>query len=150
MVAAFGPVSALDKMYLPKGCEQCEFTGYSGRAGIYEVMVIGDALRRAIRAGESSEGIRAIAIQNGFRPMQQDAAGKIASGQTSLEEVMRNVPCEVSLAEVGNSYSHVLVPPNPPDFGGIAPPVPVFQVGDYRIAHSGHRVGARAHARRNS
>jgi hypothetical protein len=152
-VGAFGLVDGLDQIYLPKGCEKCEFTGYRGRVGIYEVLVIGEALRKAIRMGESSEAIRTIGIQNGFRPMQQDAVSKLASGQTSLEEVMRNVPCDTSRGEPSSSSSSGAVPvfPSGTVISDISrPSQPVFHVGDTRTTHAIYRMSGHAQARSNS
>ena len=153
VVSAFGLVEGLEQIFLPKGCEKCEFTGYRGRVGIYEVLVIGEAIRKAIRQGESSEAMRMIAIQNGFRPMQQDAIAKIAAGQTSLEEVMRSVPCDTSSAESPSSSSGGITPSFPANsvISEISrPPQPIFHVTDPHNNRATFRLPGRAQARGNS
>lgn len=152
-VGAFGLVDDLDQIFLPKGCEKCEFTGYRGRIGIYEVLVVGEAIRKAIRMGESSEVMRAIAMQNGFRPMQQDAVAKIAAGQTSLEEVMRTVPCDTSRAEYPSSSSGGATPVFPSN--NVISEIsrasqPVFHVTDIGNTHAMYHMSGRAQARGNS
>ena len=73
----------------PVGCPACGNTGYKGRTGVYELMVVDDTLRGLIhmRAAESELAIAARA--NGFVPMRDDGARLVAEGITSLEEVLR-------------------------------------------------------------
>jgi hypothetical protein len=69
-------------------------TGYKGRIGIYEMLVIDESIRLAIRNGEGSEAIRTLGRQTGLRLMQEEAIDRVAEGLTTLEEVQRVVPFE--------------------------------------------------------
>ncbi len=79
---------------LPKGCEACDMTGYKGRIGIYEMLVLDESMRLAIRNGDASETIRTLGRQTGLRLMQEEAIDRVAEGLTTLEEVQRVVPFE--------------------------------------------------------
>ena len=74
-----------------KGCETCRQTGYKGRSGIHEMMIIneeiGDLAARRAPLGDLREAARA----NGMRTLQEDALMKVLSGQTTLEEALRVV-----------------------------------------------------------
>lgn len=71
------------------GCEQCGRTGYKGRTGIYELMPIDDNIRSAVIARNSAARIRQIATESGMRTLREDAIDKVATGQTTIEEVIR-------------------------------------------------------------
>ncbi len=71
------------------GCPRCGGTGYKGRMGIHELMVIDDSLRRAIGAGRPAAEIRDIALnESGLRSLRQDGIEKALQGLTTLEEVL--------------------------------------------------------------
>ncbi|MDA8555684.1 ATPase, T2SS/T4P/T4SS family, partial [Luminiphilus sp.] len=76
------------QLYRGVGCEQCNFTGYRGRTGIYEFVEIGDALREAIHTGEGEQALLRIARQHS-PGIDADGRRRILEGQTSLEEVLR-------------------------------------------------------------
>jgi general secretion pathway protein E/type IV pilus assembly protein PilB len=71
------------------GCEYCSGTGYRGRIGIFELMVINDELRNLIYQKASSTDIERRARQLGMKTLREDALQKVYSGITSLEEVKR-------------------------------------------------------------
>ena len=75
-------------LYRPRGCEHCNMTGYRGRMGIYESIVIGDELREAIHRGDGEQTLLRIAREQS-PGIQADGRGRIISGETSLEEVLR-------------------------------------------------------------
>ena len=77
---------------VPKGCKNCDFTGYKGRVGIYEMLELTSDIRSAIRNGCKNDEIRMLARQNGMRLMQESALEQVHEGLTSLEEVQRVVP----------------------------------------------------------
>jgi len=79
---------------VPVGCRECEGTGYRGRVGIYELLVIGQEIRDALRSEGRIQEVRALARGAGFRTMQEDALDKVKAGLTSLDEVLRVVPFE--------------------------------------------------------
>jgi general secretion pathway protein E len=76
-------------VYQPRGCPACRGTGYRGRLGIYELMVIDDALRRAIGEGADASALQALALQRGMRPLHDDGLRRVAAGLTTVEEVLR-------------------------------------------------------------
>lgn len=85
------------KEYLPqnyrffkgKGCKHCDFTGYSGREMICEVLNVDDDISRMIAKEESKEAIFNVASQKGFKPMIYDGIVKAIEGSTTIDEVLR-------------------------------------------------------------
>jgi general secretion pathway protein E len=75
-------------LYRAAGCEHCNFTGYRGRTGIYELIEIGEDLREAIHTGEGEQALLRIARQHS-PGIDADGRRRIIEGQTSLEEVLR-------------------------------------------------------------
>jgi general secretion pathway protein E len=78
--------------YRPVGCLECRMTGYRGRAGLYELMTIGDAARSHIQPIPDAAKLRQQALQDGLRPLRLAGAMKVAEGITTLEEVLRATP----------------------------------------------------------
>jgi len=76
-------------LYRGKGCEKCAFTGYYGRTGIYELLLINDDIRRLILKNADSNQIRETAKQLGMRTLLEDGAEKIKAGITNFSEVFR-------------------------------------------------------------
>ncbi len=76
-------------VYQGKGCATCNNTGYKGRAGLYEVMEINDELRELILVGASAIELKKKALENGMITLRRSGLTKVASGQTTLEEVLR-------------------------------------------------------------
>jgi type IV pilus assembly protein PilB len=79
------------KFYHGQGCEECSSKGYTGRIGVYEVMPITEKLKTAIVQKVSSDTIQKIALAEGMVTMLQDGLDKVASGLTTIEEVVRVV-----------------------------------------------------------
>jgi general secretion pathway protein E len=75
-------------MWRPVGCEQCNHTGYRGRTGIHELVVIDDTVREAIH-GASGELVIERLIRGHTPSIRRDGIDKVLLGQTSLEEVLR-------------------------------------------------------------
>ena len=73
------------------GCDECGATGYKGRIGIFELMVMSDDLRRAFLRGAASDELSKIATASGMRTLRRDGLNKVAAGQTSLVELERVV-----------------------------------------------------------
>ncbi|WP_315744740.1 MULTISPECIES: GspE/PulE family protein [unclassified Bradyrhizobium] len=73
----------------PKGCEWCGFTGFRGRKGVFEIMEIGPALRRAIGPKTDASDLEAAARREGMTTMTQDGIIKLRAGQTTLDEIFR-------------------------------------------------------------
>jgi general secretion pathway protein E len=72
-----------------EGCAQCGHTGFLGRVGIFEFMELDEGIRRAIVARADASTLREAARQRGMRSLKEDGWLKIASGQTTVEEVLR-------------------------------------------------------------
>ena len=71
------------------GCPRCGGTGYKGRMGIHELMVVDDPIRRAIGTRQTAAEIREVAIaQSGMKTLRQDGIEKALTGLTTLEEVL--------------------------------------------------------------
>jgi general secretion pathway protein E len=75
-------------IYRPVGCSNCNYTGYRGRTGIYELIEIDDQLRLMIHQAASEQEMLAEARQN-YPGIQEDGRRRILAGDTSLEEVLR-------------------------------------------------------------
>lgn len=80
------------KVYRPVGCLECRNTGYRGRQGIYEILPITDGTRRHIKEHCQLDDMRKQAMREGMRTLRLSGAQKIASGLTTLEEVLRVAP----------------------------------------------------------
>jgi type II secretory ATPase GspE/PulE/Tfp pilus assembly ATPase PilB-like protein len=78
-------------IYRGKGCKECRHTGYRGRMGVYELLVMNDEIRNAIQERRNAGEIRKIAQQTGMVALRDDALRKVLSGLTTLEEVLRAV-----------------------------------------------------------
>ena len=86
---------ALEKMGydIPKfhkgvGCRRCRNTGYAGRIGVHEILVVNDELRDAVVAGESIGELRRIGSNNGMITLRHDGFRKVHEGITTIEEIM--------------------------------------------------------------
>ncbi len=75
-----------------RGCEHCYDTGYRGRTGLYEILVVDEALQDAISHGESITSLRLQAREQGFRTLVEDGLSKARDGLTSLDEILRVLP----------------------------------------------------------
>ncbi|MDP9018661.1 MAG: GspE/PulE family protein [Candidatus Eremiobacteraeota bacterium] len=76
-------------VYAARGCAQCAGTGYRGRTGIFEFLVITDQLRDAISEGASTAALGSLARTAGHAPMIVDGLEKVVAGITSLDELQR-------------------------------------------------------------
>jgi general secretion pathway protein E len=74
--------------YRPVGCEACAQTGYRGRIGIYEMLVISDAVRKEILNNGDSNAITRAGVLGGMRTLRTDGARQVLKGITSVEEVL--------------------------------------------------------------
>ncbi len=83
------PYSGFEVVYQPKGCDKCFQTGYSGRTGIYELMIVNDDVRECIYHRRSAGAIKKAALETGMTTLRMDGLRKVEEGVTSLEEVLR-------------------------------------------------------------
>jgi type II secretion system protein E len=76
-------------VYHGVGCEECRNTGYSGRTGIFELMIADSEMRRLILERASSDIIRKRAVSNGMQVLRDNGLDKVKQGITTIEEVLR-------------------------------------------------------------
>ncbi|MEW6536496.1 MAG: type II secretion system ATPase GspE [Candidatus Auribacterota bacterium] len=77
------------KLYYGKGCKTCNNTGYKGRTGIYELLIINDAIREMILENAPQSALMAKAREMGMQTLRENGFEKAFLGQTTLEEVLR-------------------------------------------------------------
>jgi type IV pilus assembly protein PilB len=77
------------KIYHGKGCSTCNKGGYKGRTGLYEVMEINDELRELVLVGASALELKKKAVEQGMITLRRSGLIKVAAGQTTMEEVLR-------------------------------------------------------------
>ena len=80
---------ASETVWKAVGCEKCNMTGYKGRRGLFELLVVTEDVASAIIARKSSQEIRDIALTHGMKRLREDGWAKAFKGLTSVEEVMR-------------------------------------------------------------
>jgi general secretion pathway protein E len=73
----------------PVGCEHCGNTGYKGRTGVYELMMVDDKIRSLIHSRAAESQLFVAAEASGLRAMREDGQRLVDEGITSLEEVLR-------------------------------------------------------------
>ena len=86
------PVETTDSLgsaYRPVGCERCGHTGYTGRTGIFELLVVDDALRGLIHRRAPESDMAAAAQAQGMALMRADGERLVSNGTTSREELLR-------------------------------------------------------------
>ncbi len=76
-------------IYRAKGCNKCEFTGYKGRLGVYEIMSINKEIKRLIAMGAHDLEIEEAAVKNGMKTLQQSCLSHITDGKTTIDEFVR-------------------------------------------------------------
>ncbi|MNZ46025.1 Type II secretion system protein E [compost metagenome] len=74
------------------GCNECRDTGYRGRAGVYEILLLSESVKQHIQADTDLPALRRQAFKEGMRSLRLSGAQKIASGQTTVEEILRVTP----------------------------------------------------------
>ena len=87
----FPPKALSDEitLYRARGCSRCNNTGYKGRLGIYEVMVVSEAIRRLIVERKSADEVSRVATAEGMRTLREDGLERVLQGVTSMEEIAR-------------------------------------------------------------
>ncbi len=78
-----------ENMYHGKGCEMCRNTGYQGRVGLYELLVIDDTYRDIITQSPNVTELRRLCQERGMVSLRDDGFRKVSAGRTTIEEVMR-------------------------------------------------------------
>ena len=91
LLSRFG-ASSFHEFNLGKGCVGCQGTGYKGRVGIYELLVVKDEISALISEGATDREILREAREAGMKSMTEDGFEKAGRGMTTLEELMRTAP----------------------------------------------------------
>ena len=78
--------------YKPVGCTVCRQTGYRGRIGLYELLVMGEDAKRAVHPAHDMAALRRQAVKDGMRPLRLAGMMKVAEGLTTVDEVLRATP----------------------------------------------------------
>ena len=91
------PPGSAVTLYRGAGCAACSQTGYRGRTGIFELMVLDDDIRRLIGGKADSTAIKQTAIAKGMVTLKQEGAERVIQGHTTLEEVMRITQQEIDV-----------------------------------------------------
>ncbi|TCK98381.1 type IV pilus assembly protein PilB [Natranaerovirga hydrolytica] len=76
-------------LYKAKGCHYCNETGYVGRTGVYEIMNVSNAIRKAINDHANSDQLKEIALKEGMDTLKSNASQLVLNGTTTLEEMLR-------------------------------------------------------------
>ena len=86
------PLEGEYRPYQAVGCVDCRMTGFQGRTGLYELLVVTEPLRALIRPEPDTDALRQQAARDGMRPLRLAGAQRVAMGQTVLEEVLAATP----------------------------------------------------------
>ncbi len=86
------------KFYKGAGCEQCRQLGYQGRMGIYELLILDEAIRPLILSRAAASTIAQRAMEQGMRTLRHDGWTKVRAGKTTIEEVLRVTQTEEHMA----------------------------------------------------
>jgi general secretion pathway protein E len=74
--------------YKATGCQACAETGYSGRIGIFELLVVDEAIRREILSSSDGKKITRVAVSRGMTPLREDGVRQVTAGRTTIEEIL--------------------------------------------------------------
>jgi general secretion pathway protein E len=80
------------KPYKPVGCVDCRMTGFMGRMGLYELLVVSDAFKALLTQEPNMEALRKQAVADGMRPLRLAGALRVAQGLTVMSEVLTSTP----------------------------------------------------------
>jgi general secretion pathway protein E len=80
------------QLYEPGGCQECRDTGYLGRQGIYEVLVLTPAMQELVQPQTDADALRKCGMKEGMRTLRLSGATRVAHGETTIAEIMRVAP----------------------------------------------------------
>jgi general secretion pathway protein E len=83
------------RFYVGSGCDKCFQTGYLGRTGVYELMLINDEIQDMIYKRKSAGAIKKVALNAGLQTLRMDGARKVLAGTTTISEVLRVTQADV-------------------------------------------------------
>ena len=84
-----GRAESISKLWRGSGCEQCHGSGFRGRLGIHEVLVVDEPIREVILKKSSSSELKRLALKRGMITMLEDGLMKVSDGLTTIDEVLR-------------------------------------------------------------
>ena len=87
-------------VFRPVGCSRCNHTGYHGRLGIFELMLVDDDLRALVTQNTDAKTIKRRAMEKGMQTLRADGARKVLEGITSIAEVLRATEEEGVVAQI--------------------------------------------------
>jgi len=90
-----GDIKAGTKLYKGRGCESCDGSGYKGRIGIYEVLLMNKELRNLLIKNAGTDELRQVALRTGMRTLRMDALEKAINGTITLEQVLGSTLADV-------------------------------------------------------
>ena len=96
--------------FRPKGCDRCTHTGFAGRRGIYELMLMDEAIGPLVLRGADAQAIKRAAAEQGMDSLRDDGARKVLTGLTSVEEVLAATQEDAALASMQGPPSSVRSP----------------------------------------
>ena len=83
------------KFYTGSGCDKCFQTGYRGRTGVYELMLINEEIQELIYKRESAGAVKKSALNAGLQTLRMDGARKVLDGISTIAEVLRVTQADV-------------------------------------------------------
>ncbi len=81
--------ACIEQIYVGAGCDKCRHTGYAGRLGLYEMLVMDDGLRDLITSSPSLMDLRRACSKRGMRTLREDGLQKVGAGLTTVDEIVR-------------------------------------------------------------
>ena len=87
--AGFAADNLPEIVYRAGGCKKCGSTGYRGRLGVHEVLLMSEEISRLTVEEATAEEIKQVAVEQGMLTLRQDGLEKVRMGQTSIEEIVR-------------------------------------------------------------
>ena len=90
-----GGANGNGQYFIGKGCDKCFDTGYRGRTGIYEIMLIDEQVRELVYKKANAGDIKKYAINAGLQTLRMDGARKVSAGITTVAEVLRVTQADV-------------------------------------------------------
>jgi general secretion pathway protein E len=83
------------KPYKAVGCVDCRMTGFLGRMGLYELLVVSEAFKEKVNREPNADALKRQAVADGMRPLRLAGALRVAEGLTVIEEVLSSTPALV-------------------------------------------------------
>ena len=80
------------RVYAPVGCLECRMTGYQGRIGVYETLILTGEVKELVSSGADLARIRELGYKQGMKPLRISGAMKVAAGLTTIDEVLKVAP----------------------------------------------------------